>query len=232
MNENAFAFIVQARPCPTFGRPVHLGVAPIDYSPVLLLMPFGFHLTMDTLPSGNLSGGSRSALVCFRLSPSCPFRNLHAFRSSRPARHYPRFRIRRSSFEHRRDFNPPEQCAAQRTLCPLLTSALRSNCLSTASVAKATQSRSPGVSSAAFHAQSPNLRFAPLMDTDFAISCPLVRHLRLISGFCPSTRMFDPCFLQTPPRGGSPCIITRPSPPSGWPEDFHLQAAEHAQHTT
>ena len=25
------------------------GVAPIDYSPVLLLMPFGFHLTMDTL---------------------------------------------------------------------------------------------------------------------------------------------------------------------------------------
>ena len=30
-----------------------VGVAPIDYSPVLLLMPFGFHLTMDTLPSGN-----------------------------------------------------------------------------------------------------------------------------------------------------------------------------------
>jgi hypothetical protein len=31
-----------------------LGVAPIDYSPVLLLMPFGFHLAMDTLPSGKL----------------------------------------------------------------------------------------------------------------------------------------------------------------------------------
>jgi hypothetical protein len=29
------------------------GVAPTDYSPALLLMPFGFHLTMDTLPSGN-----------------------------------------------------------------------------------------------------------------------------------------------------------------------------------
>jgi len=28
------------------------GVAPIDYGPVLLLMPFGFHLAMDTLPSG------------------------------------------------------------------------------------------------------------------------------------------------------------------------------------
>jgi hypothetical protein len=71
-----------------------------------------------------------------------------------------------------------------------------------------------------------------LMDTDFAISCPLVRCWRLLSGFCPSTRTFASCFLRTPPRGGSPCIITRPSPPSGWPEDFHLQAAEHVQHTT
>src|SRR4029077_19437747 len=92
--------------------------------------------------------------------------------------------------------------------------------------------RPPGVSSAVFRAQSPNLRFAPLMDMDFAVSCPLVRHWRLISGFCPSTRTFDPCFFQTSPRGGSPCIITRPSPPSGWPEDLHLQTAEHAQHTT
>ena len=70
------------------------------------------------------------------------------------------------------------------------------------------------------------------MDMGFAVSCPLARRWRLISGSCPSTRTFDPCFFQTPPRGGSRCIITRPSPPSGWPEDFHLQAAEHAQHTT
>src|SRR5205809_6050917 len=42
VNENAFAPIVRARPCPTFGRPVHLGVAPIDYGPVFLLMPSGF----------------------------------------------------------------------------------------------------------------------------------------------------------------------------------------------
>src|SRR3974377_835004 len=114
----------------------------------------------------------------------------------------------------------------------MLTSAPWSDCLSTASVAEATRGRSPGVSSAAFCAQSPNLRFAPLMDMDFAVSCPLVRRSRLLSGFCPSTRTFDPCFFQTPPRGGSPCIITRPSPPSGRPEDLHLQAAEHAQHTT
>jgi len=29
-----------------------------------------------------------------------------------------------------------------------------------------------------------------LMELDFAVSCPLVRCWRLISGFCPSTRTF------------------------------------------
>jgi hypothetical protein len=51
VDENAFTPIVRARPCPTFGRPVRLGVAPIDYGPVFLRMPFGSHLTVDTLPS-------------------------------------------------------------------------------------------------------------------------------------------------------------------------------------
>src|SRR5215471_19706861 len=74
-------------------------------------------------------------------------------------------------------------------------------------VAAATQGRSPGVSSAAFRAQPPNLRFASLMDMDFAVRCPLVRCLRLVFGFCPSTRAFARCFLQTPPRGGSPCTL-------------------------
>ena len=36
----------------------------------------------------------------------CPFRFLHTAFLSRPARHYPRFRIRRSSSERRGDFNP------------------------------------------------------------------------------------------------------------------------------
>src|ERR1700686_1698691 len=87
----------------------------------------------------------------------------------------------------------------------MLTSALRSGGLSTTSVAEATPSRSPGVSSTVFRAQSPDLRFASLMDMDFAISCPLVRRSRLVSDFCPSTRTFDSCFFRTPPRGGSPC---------------------------
>ena len=36
-----------------------------------------------------------------------------------------------------------------------------------------------------------------LMDVDFAVSRPLVRHSRLLSGFCPSTRTFVPCFFRT-----------------------------------
>ena len=51
VNENAFAFIVQARPCPPLADRFIFGVAPIDYGPVLLRRPFGFHLAMDTLPS-------------------------------------------------------------------------------------------------------------------------------------------------------------------------------------
>src|SRR6202007_1448044 len=46
-----------------------------------------------------------------------------------------------------------------------------------------------------------------LMDMDFAVGGPLVRRLRLVFGFCPSTHAFARCFLQTPPRGGSPCTL-------------------------
>ena len=66
-------------------------------------------------------------LGCFRLSLSCPFRLLHTFSSLWPARHYPRVRILRSSFERRRDFNPHEQYAAPRTLRLLLTSPVLSH---------------------------------------------------------------------------------------------------------
>src|SRR4030081_1877986 len=70
------------------------------------------------------------------------------------------------------------------------------------------------------------------MDMDFAVSGPLVRRSRLVPDVCPSTRTFAVRFLQTSPRGDSPCVVANPSPPSGWVEDFHLQATEHAQHTT
>src|SRR5215813_11203440 len=114
---NAFASVLQARPCPVFGRPIHLWGSPLDYGPVLLLMPFGFHLAMDTLPSGVLQeSGFRSALAVsgFRLRARLGLSIPSFF--LRPARHYPRFRIWRPSSEHQRDSNPPEQRAAQRTL--------------------------------------------------------------------------------------------------------------------
>ena len=80
-------------------------------------MPFRFHLAMDTLPSGEPQvGGFRFTLACFRLSPSCPFRLLHTFHLLRPARRYPRVWIWHPSFGRQRDFDPPEQRAAQRTL--------------------------------------------------------------------------------------------------------------------
>ena len=48
VNENAFAFIVQARPCPTFGRPVHLRGSPHRLQPgtsphALRIPPHGGH---------------------------------------------------------------------------------------------------------------------------------------------------------------------------------------------
>jgi hypothetical protein len=64
-----------------------------------------------------------------------------------------------------------------------------------------TRSRSPEVSSTAFDAAPPDLRFAPLMGVGFAISRPLARRSRLLSGSCPSARTFAPRFFQTPPRG-------------------------------
>src|SRR6476619_6456784 len=87
---NAFAPIVRARPNPIFGRPVHQGSPPFDYSPILLLKPFGFRITPDTLSSSE--------------------------QTRWPTRHYPRLWIQRPSSERRRDFNPPDSCAAQRTL--------------------------------------------------------------------------------------------------------------------
>jgi hypothetical protein len=92
VNETAFASIVQARPCPTFGRPVHRRGSPHRLQP----------------------GTSPHAL---RIPPRDGY---PALRSSnfalRPASRYSRFWIWRPSSEHQRDFNPPEQCAAQRTL--------------------------------------------------------------------------------------------------------------------
>ena len=89
--------------------------SPLDYGPVLLRKPFGPHLAMGALSSAVPSWGLQVHLGCVRLSPACPFRRLHTCHL-RPARHYPRLWIRPPSSGGRRDFNPPDQCAAWRTL--------------------------------------------------------------------------------------------------------------------
>jgi hypothetical protein len=67
-----------------------------------------------------------------------------------------------------------------------------------------TCNRSPAIRLTAFNAQPPNLQPAPLMDTDFAVTCPLVRrrmpHIRFLSigsRLC-STLPSDPASRRRP----------------------------------
>src|SRR5271170_537953 len=69
---NAFAPIVRARPIPIFGRPVHQGSPPIDYSPILLLRPFGFRIAPDTLSSDENLVGQRGITPAFGYSAPHP----------------------------------------------------------------------------------------------------------------------------------------------------------------
>src|SRR5215467_1993015 len=91
-----------------------VGLTPTEYASLRWTHPHALRIPpRDGHPALRelQSGGSRSALVCLQLSPSCPFRPLHTFHSSRPTRNYPRFWIWHPSFERQRDFNPPEQDA-------------------------------------------------------------------------------------------------------------------------
>ena len=97
---------------------------PLDYGPVLLRKPFGPHLTVGALSSAVPSWRLQVHLGCVQLSPACPFRYLHTCHL-RPARHYPRLWIRPPSSGGRRDFNPPDQCAAWRTRRPCPTTRRR-----------------------------------------------------------------------------------------------------------
>src|SRR6201990_3775822 len=69
---NAFAPIVRARPNLIFGRPVHRGRPPIDYSPILLLKPFGFRIAPDTLSSDENLAGQRGITPAFGYSAPHP----------------------------------------------------------------------------------------------------------------------------------------------------------------
>jgi hypothetical protein len=57
---------------------------------------------------------------------------------------------------------------------------------------------------------------------DFGDSCLLIRHGRLLCGFCSSGQRFACGFLQVSPRDGHPCRPANTSP-VGRVEDFRLQ---------
>jgi hypothetical protein len=94
-----------------------------------------------------------------------------------------------------------------------------------------TQRRSPEVRSTAFAARPPDLPPRPLMTVDFAITCSLVRpgrpHYPVLVHRAAALlhASFRRHLAMTPLR------FANPSPPSGWIEDFHLQAVDHARHT-
>jgi len=93
-----------------------------------------------------------------------------------------------------------------------------------------TCSSSPEISSTAFRAQPPNLRFASLIDMGFAII-----------GRSPDAHASDPVLVHwlalllhasfRPHLTATPLRFAITSPLSGSEEDFHLQAVEHARRT-
>src|SRR3982074_2495739 len=95
-----------------------------------------------------------------------------------------------------------------------------------------TRRRSPEVRSTAFTARPPDLPPRLLMAVDFAITCSLVqpgrpRYPVLVHQAAALLRAsFRPRLAAAPLR------FANPSPPSGWIEDFHLQALDDARHTS
>src|SRR6202051_117979 len=94
-----------------------------------------------------------------------------------------------------------------------------------------TRRRPPEVRPTAFAARPPDLPPRPLMTLDFAIICPLVR---------PGRPRYPVLVHRTavllhasfrPRLAATPLRFANPSPPSGWIEDSHLQAVDHARHT-
>jgi len=79
-----------------------LGVAPIDYGLAILFIPFGFRLAPDTL-------SSKFFFLYLASEALPPLSDTSSWSQAV------------------RDFNPPDRCAAQRTLRPLLTSRTGNN---------------------------------------------------------------------------------------------------------
>jgi len=178
VNENAFASIVQARPCPTFGRPVHLRGSPHRLrpgsSPQALRIP-----SRDGHPALRRITPSADDALPPSLDIAPLIRVPEGLQPTRTTR-----------------------CSAHTTPAADFCCRIRMN-YSTLSLESETCNRSPEISSITFRAQPPDLRSASLIEMGFAIIGPLARHSRLKSGSCTLARAFAPRFLQTPPHGGA-----------------------------
>src|SRR5712691_6168257 len=102
---------------------------------------------------------------------------------------------------------------------------------STLSHESVTCNRSPAISSTAFDTRPPGLPPASLMDTDFVVSCQLVRRRRppirflSISPYLCSTLPSDPASRRRP-------CASLPFTSIRLGRDFHPLAAEHARRTS
>ncbi len=153
VNENAFASIVQARPCPTFGRPVHLRGSPHRLrpgsSPHALRIP-----SRDGHPALRRIPPSADDALPPSLDIAPLIRVPEGLQPSRTTR-----------------------CSAHTTPAADFCCRIRVN-YSTLSPESETCNRSPAISSTAFDTRPPNLPPASLMDMGFAIICPLARRRR------------------------------------------------------
>jgi hypothetical protein len=144
-----------------------------------------------------------------------------------PTRHYPRLWIQRPSSERRRDFNPPDSCAAQRTLWPLLTS--RSKGLAATVALSGASEISPG--------KNIDLRCTTAGSTSpclghesFAVTCPLAL---LGSAFYPVPVRRPAASLPASftPASRSDALRFTSLAVTSSREDFHLQVNAHAGRT-
>jgi len=108
--------------------------------------------------------------------------------------------------------------------------AVRSPCDDLSLVAE-TQRRSPEVRPTAFTARPPDLPPRSLMAVGFATLCSLARPGRPRYPVLVHRAAVLLCASFRPRLTTMPLRFANPSPPSGWIEDFHLQAVVHARHT-
>src|ERR1700737_948457 len=128
-------------------------------------------------------------------------------------------------------FRPSAKLVPPTTPSADFCAAVRPPCDDISPVAE-TQHRSPEVRSTAFAARPPNLPPRTLMVMDFAISSSLVRPGRPLYPLLVyrAAALLHASFK--PRLATAPLRFANPSPPSGWIEDFPLQAVDHARHTT